>query len=212
MTDAADPDRSPSGPNALDEVRDLLADADRRLREPTIESNVVHRGHYMNFRVDRVRQENGRTPERDIVDHPGAVATLALDDRDRILFVAQFRPPADRVLLEIPAGTLKRENGGTEDPDLAAARELEEETGYRARKMEKLAAFWTAPGFATEHMTLYLATGLEPATGERLQPDEDEKLELIRLTLPDALAAIDAGIIADAKSILGILMLARRTG
>ena len=116
------------------------------------------------------------------------------------------------MLLEIPAGTLDRDpaTGKIEDPELASRRELEEETGYRAATWQKLAAFWTAPGFATELMHLYLATDLTPAhPDERLGPDEDEHLRLERLPFADALAALDRGEIADAKSIAGLLWVDR---
>jgi len=112
-------------------------------------------------------------------------------------------------LLELPAGTLDVHDGAIEDPEVAARRELEEETGYRARTWRKGPTFWTAPGFASELMHLYLARDLEPADDGRLGPDEDEHLELRRLTLDEALRGTDDGTIADAKSILGILWLAR---
>jgi ADP-ribose pyrophosphatase len=100
--------------------------------------------------------------------------------------------------------------GVTEEPDLAARRELEEETGYRARTWRRLAEFWTAPGFAGELMHLYLATDLEPAhPDERLGPDEDEHLRLERRPFAEAMAAVEAGRIADAKSIVGLLWVAR---
>lgn len=95
---------------------------------------------------------------------------------------------------------------------MAARRELEEETGYRAEHWERLTDFWTAPGFATERMFLYLATGLAPAGPDRLGPDEDEALELVRLPWRDALAGAESGEISDAKSLVGILWLARRMG
>ncbi|HEX3428239.1 MAG TPA: NUDIX hydrolase [Candidatus Limnocylindrales bacterium] len=144
--------------------------------------------------------------------HPGAVAILAIDPDDQVLFVRQFRTPAQRVLLEIPAGTLDIDEatGAIEDPDLAARRELEEETGYRAAGWRRLASFWTAPGFASELMHLYLATELSPAhPDERLGPDEDEHLRLDRMPIPDALAAVERGDFLDAKSILGLLWLDR---
>jgi len=98
----------------------------------------------------------------------------------------------------------------TEDPDLAARRELEEETGYRAGAWRKLAEFWTAPGFASELMHLYMATDLVPAhPNERLGPDEDEHLRLERRPFADAVAAVDRGEIADAKSIVGLLWMER---
>ncbi|MEO8463332.1 MAG: NUDIX hydrolase, partial [Chloroflexota bacterium] len=122
----------------------------------------------------------------------------------------QFRLAAERTLLEIPAGTLDRgADGRIEDPDLAAPRELEEETGFRAASWQHLGAFWTAPGFATELMHLYLARDLRPAHEDRLGPDEDERLELERLPWRDAVAMAERGEIADAKSLVGLFWLAR---
>lgn len=128
-----------------------------------------------------------------------------------MLLVRQWRSPAGEALLELPAGTLDRgADGGTEDPGLAAARELEEETGYRAARWQKLAAFWTAPGFATELMHLYLATDLTAADDDgRLGPDEDEHLELRAVPWQDAVRLAEEGEIRDAKSILGLFWLAR---
>jgi ADP-ribose pyrophosphatase len=129
--------------------------------------------------------------------------------------VRQFRLAAGGVLLEIPAGTLDVDlsTGAVEDPEIASRRELEEETGYRARSWRRLASFWTAPGFATELMHLYLATDLEPAEEGRLGPDEDEHLELERVPVADALAMAERGEIRDAKSLVALLwydrMLAR---
>ncbi len=147
---------------------------------------------------------------RDIVVHPGAVVVAALDDRNRLLFVTQYRVPCDGAMLELPAGTLDIHEGVVEDPLRAAHRELEEETGFRAGSMERLGGFWSAPGFSTEYLTLYLATDLRSADEGRLSPDEDENLRLSRLDWRDAVAAVEAGVIEDAKSIAGILMLARR--
>ena len=157
-----------------------------------------------------MERADGTRAERDVAIHPGAVAIVALDADDRVLLVRQYRSPAQRVLLEIPAGTLDVDSSGAiEDPDLAAARELEEETGQRAGSWRKLGAFWTAPGFATELMHLYLATDLRPAETDRLGPDEDEALVAVRVPLDEAVAAAEDGRIADAKSIVGLLRLAR---
>jgi ADP-ribose pyrophosphatase len=184
--------------------------ADDPLTERTISSDVVHQGHYLQFRVDTIERADGSTARRDIVGHPGAIAVLAVDDDRRVLLVRQWRTAADEALLEIPAGTLDVHDGVTEDPFVAARRELEEETGHRARTWRKLAEFWTAPGFATELMHLYLATGIAGAAADdRLAPDEDERLELRAVPLDEAIGLALGGTIRDAKSILGLLWLDR---
>jgi ADP-ribose pyrophosphatase len=183
---------------------------DDPLEERVVESNVVHRGRYLEFRVDTIEHADGSRATRDVVGHPGAVTVIALDDDGRLLLVRQWRIPAGRAMLELPAGTLDVHDGVTEDPDRAARRELEEETGRRATTWRRLASFWTAPGFASELMHLYLATGLEGVDADdRLAPDEDERLELVHLPVDEALARIDDGGISDAKTILGIQWLDR---
>ena len=183
------------------------------LTERVVDRRVLYRGRYLEFRIDTIERADGTRSERDVAGHPGAVAIVALDPDDRVLLVRQYRSPAERVLLEIPAGTLDVDSstGATEEPDLAARRELEEETGYRAASWQRLASFWTAPGFATELMHLYLATDLTAAhPDDRLGPDEDEHLRLEALPFGDAVAAVERGEIADAKSIVGLLWLDRR--
>jgi ADP-ribose pyrophosphatase len=114
------------------------------------------------------------------------------------------------LLLEIPAGTLDVADDGTiEDPDLAARRELEEETGMRAGTWRKVARFYTAPGFASELMHLYLATDLTSAGVDRLGPDDDEHLLLERMPAADAVAAAERGEFMDAKSLVALLWLGR---
>jgi ADP-ribose diphosphatase len=141
------------------------------------------------------------------------VAIVALDAEDQVLLVRQYRSPAEQVLLEIPAGTLDLGEGGSvEDPEVASRRELEEETGYRAGSWRLLGQFWTAPGFATELMHLYLATDLTAAGDDRLLPAADERLHLVRLPWREAVAAVERGEIADAKSIVGLFWLARLRG
>lgn len=138
---------------------------------------------------------------------------MAVDGDDQVLLVRQYRSPAEQVLLEIPAGTLDiADDGSVEDPELASRRELEEETGYRAGSWRLLGTFWTAPGFATELMHLYLATDLEPAGDDRRQPEEDERLHLVRMPWRDAVTAAERGEISDAKSIVGLFWLGRLRG
>jgi ADP-ribose pyrophosphatase len=183
---------------------------DDPLAEHVIASRVIHRGRYLEFRIDTMQRADGTTGTRDVVGHPGEIAVLAVDDDGRLLLVRQWRIPAGRALLEIPAGTLDVHEGVTEDPDLAARRELEEETGHRAATWRKLATFWTAPGFTSERMHLYLATGIAGADEDgRLTPDEDERLELRHVPIAAAVAMVESGEIADAKTILGILWLDR---
>jgi ADP-ribose pyrophosphatase len=179
------------------------------LTEQVVGSKTIYSGKYLTFRIDTVERTDGSRAEREVVGHPGAVAILAVDDAERVLMVRQYRAPGGRILLEIPAGTLDidPDSGAIEDPNLAAPRELEEETGYRAGSLRLLTSFWTAPGFATELMHLYLATDLRPADDNRIGPDEDERLELEHVPVSEALAGIERGEIADAKSILALLWL-----
>jgi ADP-ribose pyrophosphatase len=189
---------------------DPMPFGDDPLEEHVTARELIHRGRYLEFRVDTILRADGTTGRRDVVGHPGAIAVLAVDGAGRLLLVRQWRIPAERGMLEIPAGTLDVHDGVTEDPDLAARRELEEETGRRATTWRKLSTFWTAPGFTTELMHLYLATGLLGAPGEgRLSPDEDERLELSNVAIEDAVAMVEAGEISDAKTILGIFWLDR---
>ena len=139
---------------------------------------------------------------------------MAIDDEDRILLVRQFRLAAGRILREIPAGGLDVAADGTkEEPEHAARRELEEETGLRAGTWRHLGSFFSAPGFTEELMHLYLATDLRPAAEDgRLGPDEDERLLVERVPWRDALADAERGEIVDAKSLVGLFWLARLRG
>jgi ADP-ribose pyrophosphatase len=199
---------NPDHPDDPDDPLDPLDPLAERL----VASELLHRGRFLEFRVDTVERADGRRARRDVAVHPGAVAIVAVDSEGRLLLVRQYRHPAGRTLLEIPAGTLDRDpaSGAIEDPDAAARRELEEETGYRAATWERLTDFWTAPGFATERIYLYLATDLAAAGPDRRVPDEDESLELVRLPWGDAVVAAERGEIRDAKSLIGISWLARR--
>lgn len=198
-------------PNPAHEEAQPVTDPDAPLRERLLDSRVLHRGRYLTFRVDRVERADGSIATRDVCGHPGAVAILALDNEDNVLMVHQWRHPADGVLLEIPAGTLDVEaaTGAIEDHRVAAPRELEEETGMRAARWRLLTSFWTAPGFATELMHLYLATNLAPADEDRRGPDEDERLYVSAVPWRVAVAMAEAGEIRDAKTIVGLLWLSR---
>ncbi len=180
---------------------------DEQLVETTIATRPIHTGRYLSVRVDTVLDADGREHTRDIIEHPGAVAVVAIQD-GQVLMVHQYRSPAGRVLVEIPAGTLARGPGGTtEDPALAAARELGEETAHAAAAWRYLGAFYTAPGFAEEYMHLYLATDLAPITGH--VPDADERLRVERVAWRTAVGWATDGTLQDAKSLVGLMWLER---
>jgi ADP-ribose pyrophosphatase len=170
--------------------------------ETTLESRRAFDGKLISLRVDEVRLASGRIAAREVVEHPGAVGILAWDG-ERLALVRQWRHAAGLDLLEIPAGTLDP----GEEPRQTAERELAEECGVAARAWEAGPSFFTAPGFCTERLTLFLATELQPA--EVAAPD-DEDLELSWIPLPEALEAIEDGRIQDAKTLAGIFWLARR--
>ena len=181
---------------------------DARLLERTVERKVVLEGGYLTVRVDTIEDAEGRRHQRELVIHPGAVAILAIDRGD-VLMVRQFRTPVGRVLLEIPAGTLDRKpDGSIEDPELAAPRELGEETGFSAATWRKVGRFFTAPGFASEDMHLYVATDLSPIPGYA-GPETDERLDLRRVPWLEAVQMAENGTIEDAKSICGLFWLDR---
>lgn len=181
---------------------------DRRLLEKTVERRVILEGGYLTVRVDTIEDAEGRRHQRELVIHPGAVAILAID-RGEVLMVRQYRTPVERILLEIPAGTLDRApDGSIEDPDVAAPRELGEETGFSAASWRKIGRFFTAPGFASEEMHLYLATDLTPIP-DYAGPETDERLDLHRVPWREAVKLAEDGTIADAKSICGLFWLDR---
>jgi ADP-ribose pyrophosphatase len=152
------------------------------------------------FRVEQLIQTtpDGTEHTKQIVRHPGAVTLLPLLDDGRVCLVENYRVSVGQTLIELPAGTL--EPG--EDPAAAARRELAEETGYRAARVEHLATFYTSPGILDERMRLYLATGLVPGP---MSLDAGEDIRPLLTSWPEALAMVRDGRIRDAKSMLGLL-------
>ncbi|GAW91676.1 NUDIX hydrolase [Calderihabitans maritimus] len=166
--------------------------------EKTVESNKIFEGRVVKLRVDRVILPNGKEATREVVEHPGAVAVVALTDKDEIVMVRQFRKPVEETTLEIPAGKLE----GGEDPHSCARRELEEETGLKPNRIKLLMEFYTTPGFSDEKMYLFLAEDLEEVPPHR---DDDELVEVEKLPLGKAVNWVMQGKINDAKTIIGIL-------
>jgi len=142
--------------------------------------------------------ENGRTTTREIIEHADCIAVIAIDNDDNILLVKQFRKSVDKELLEIPAGGIDP----GEDPEAAVRRELREEIGYFPRKVEELGGFYSAPGYCSEYLYLYLASDLTPS---RLFADDTEGIEVVRVPLSQIPGLITSGSITDAKSIAGLL-------
>ncbi|HEY9900766.1 MAG TPA: NUDIX hydrolase [Pantanalinema sp.] len=174
-----------------------MANEFQHLVERGLTQESVYRGNLLNIRVDTVALPDGAIANREIVVHPGAVAVVPLTDDGRVVLVRQFRYPINRITLEIPAGKL--EFG--EEPEATCRRELAEETGLSAGQIEKLAEIVVAPGYSSERITLYKATGLS-ASGA--QPDDDEFIETVTLPVDEVHAMIRRGEIDDAKTIIAL--------
>ena len=169
-----------------------------------LSSQKVFDGRVFNVTVDTV-SEGELTYQREVVHHNGSAVIVPIFDDGTVALVRQYRHPAVRYLLEIPAGTLAK----GERPEIGAARELKEELGVTAGRLEKLSEFFVSPGFCEEKMWVYLATEL--SQGEQALED-DEVLEVVRLPLADALEMITSGEIQDAKTIIGLMLAAPRVG
>jgi ADP-ribose pyrophosphatase len=167
-------------------------------------SEEAYSGRIFDVMVATVR-EGERTYTREVVRHPGGAGVVAIFDDGTIALVRQYRHPAVRYVLELPAGRLSP----PERPEECAARELEEELGVTAGRLERLAEFFTTPGFCEEKLWVYLATELR---GGEQRLEEDEILEIVRVPFRRALEMITAGEIEDAKTIIGILLAAPRLG
>lgn len=156
----------------------------------------------------RFRDPGGGEFHRDIVRHPGAVAVVPVTDEGAALLVRQYRGSVDRWLLEIPAGT--RDVDG-EPPEVTAVRELEEEAGVTAGSVEHLATIYNTPGFCDERTLLYLATSLSPTATGRHGPEE-EHMEVVEVPLADVDAMVATGQLADAQTMIGLLLARARLG
>ena len=172
-----------------------------------VNSREVWRGHIFRIRVDDVRMPDGNVREREVLSHAGAVGVVAVTPSREVVLVKQYRHAVGGYLLEIPAGKLDREESPTE----CARRELKEEAGVEFRDLIELTQFHNSPGYSSELFHLYMAEAT--AIGEMV-PDGDEESEMERVIVPldQALKMIDDREIIDAKSIIGLLMAARRLG
>ena len=170
-----------------------------------LSSRSIFDGKVVRLSVDEVRLPNGHTTELEMIRHRGAAAAVPVDDRGEVLLVRQYRYAASGWLTEIPAGKLD----GGESPETCAAREVEEETGYRPDRLIPMGWIWTTPGFTDERIWLFLATGLSPG---RQELGRDEVLTVVRMPLAEAVARATRGEIQDAKSVCALLRAAHFSG
>jgi ADP-ribose pyrophosphatase len=171
---------------------------------------VAERPAWSGRRIDvgeiEVEAPDGSRHEREVVHHPGAVGVVPLHDDGTVTLVRQYRAAVDGDLWEVPAGLRDVEGEPTE---LTAGRELAEEAGLRAERLDHLVTFHNSPGFSDEVVVVYLASGLVEVPDDR-QGVEEQHMEVARLPLADALAMVDAGEITDAKTVIALLAVARR--
>lgn len=158
----------------------------------------IYQGRIISLRRDTITEPNGTTYKREVVEHPGAIVIVPVDNDGKLLLVKQWRHAAGKTLTELPAGTLEK----GEPPRDCAERECQEETGFKPNQLIELGGFFSAPGFCTEYLHLFLASEL---VASPLPGDEDEHIELHPVTLEQAIGLIENGTICDAKSVAGIL-------
>jgi ADP-ribose pyrophosphatase len=169
------------------------------MREETLKSKRIYKGRLLGLRDDTVKMSTGKVSSREVCEHPGAVAIVAVTKKKEIVLIRQFRLPAKRVLMEIPAGLIDK----GEDLQAAAKRELEEETGYLAKKVTPVFEAFTTPGYSTEVLSFYLATDLEK---KKQHYEEDENIETCVLKIDEAWQLVEAAEIEDNKTIIGIMI------
>lgn len=160
-------------------------------------SSRVYDGRILNLHVDQVMLGNGKTTTREVIEHRGAAAIVPIIQERKVVLVRQFRYAIATDLLEVPAGTMER----GEQPEECAVRELEEETGYGCKEIEKIMEFFPVPGYSTEKIHVYLAKGLVKS---ETHTEEDEEINLEILSLENALGKVRSGEIRDAKSICAL--------
>lgn len=165
------------------------------LVEKTIRKEKIFSGKVVQLYVEDVQLPNGKTSKREVIRHPGAVAVIPITKDGKLVLVRQYRKALERALVEIPAGKLEK----GEEPFATAQRELEEETGYCAQSMRHIVSFYTSPGFADELIHLYMAEGLEKLE-DAASLDEDEFVDVLEVTLEEALEMMEKQEIYDAKT------------
>jgi ADP-ribose pyrophosphatase len=168
--------------------------------ERITETKIIYEGRKATVKLHTVDLGDGRTSTREIIEHPGVAAIVPVDADGNVVLVRQYRLAVGDMMLEIPAGVLD----GDEAPEVGAQRELQEETGLRAGRLTPLGPrFFVSPGISTEWIQVFLAEELSESP---LNPDEDEDIETVRVSLAEAVRMVERGEFRDAKSITGVLL------
>ncbi len=167
--------------------------------EQKVDSERVFEGRVVRVRKDNVVLANGRPASREVVEHNPSVVIVPIDSEGNAVMVRQYRYPAELSLLEAPAGVIEED----EDPDECAMRELREEIGFACRDLRALGGFWMSPGYCTEFMYAYVAKDLVPSS---LDADDDEEIQVERVSISRVSKLIRLGEIQDAKTIAALLM------
>lgn len=176
---------------------------DSSISQEVLERNRAYDGRFLKVDSVRLRLANGNETVHEVIEHPGAVCLLVLDENDRVLLERQPRTALDRIIVEVPAGKL--EPG--EDPQECARRELIEETGYRVESMEHVLSFFTAAGYSDEVLHIFFAKG---ATAGEKQPEEDELIATFWLNAEEFVDCVLNGTIQDSKTVICGLWLAQK--
>jgi len=171
----------------------------RKLKEETEKRNLIYKGKAVDFYADTVILPNKKTAIREYIKHPGAVSVVPFLDRKRIILIRQYRYPVKKILLELPAGKINK----GESPLRSIKRELEEETGYKAKNWKKIFTYYPSCAFSTEALHIYMAWNLI-FTGKN--PDEDEFIERVIIDYKTALKLVEEGKILDSKTVIGLLI------
>lgn len=167
--------------------------------EKTLKKKRIYKGRIVGLREDTVKLVNGVVSKREIVEHPGAVAVIAITKDKKLVLIRQFRKPAEKVLLEIPAGLVHKGESDLE----GARRELMEESGYKAGKIRRVFVGYSSPGYSTELMKFFIATDLEKTSQHC---DVDEMINVSLYSLKECLKMLKSGKIRDNKTAIGIML------
>jgi len=163
-----------------------------------LKSEIIFRGKVFNTKVDQIEYDSGNKAVREVAEHPGGAVVVPVTDDGKIVMVTQHRYPLNKVLLELPAGKLNKD----EDPFICAVRELEEETGYKSKNVTELASIYTTPGYSTEKLWIYLAKDLKP--GDHNREEGEFGMQVFELSMQEIENKIYNGEIVDGKTICGI--------